>query len=55
MSTRSVICKETLNKTYVGIYCHHDGYPQWVGRTLLDTILTEIELKNCFISATYLL
>lgn len=36
MSTRSVICKETLNKTYVGIYCHSDGYPQWVGKTLLD-------------------
>lgn len=36
MSTRSVICKETLNKTYVGIYCHHDGYPLWVGKTLLD-------------------
>ncbi len=36
MSTRSVICKETLNKTYVGIYCHNDGYPQRVGKTLLE-------------------
>ena len=36
MSTRSVICKETENKTYVGIYCHFDGYPEGVGKKLLD-------------------
>ncbi len=54
MSTRSVICKETLNKTYVGIYCHSDGYPQWVGKRCSTTILTETELKNCFILAIYL-
>lgn len=36
MATRSVICKETLNKTYVGIYCHWDGYPDGVGKILFE-------------------
>lgn len=36
MATRSVICKETLPKSYVGIYCHWDGYPQGVGKTLFE-------------------
>lgn len=35
MSTQSFICKETTKKTYVGIYCHYDGYPEYVGKILL--------------------
>ena len=27
MSTRSIICAETLNGDNVGVYCHYDGYP----------------------------
>jgi len=27
MSTRSIICAESLNGDDVGVYCHYDGYP----------------------------
>ena len=36
MSTRSLICKETPDHKYVGIYCHHDGYPEGVGAVLIN-------------------
>ena len=35
MSTRSLICKETPDNKYLGIYCHFDGYPEYVGKTLI--------------------
>ena len=36
MSTRSLICKETTDHKYIGIYCHHDGYPEGVGEVLIN-------------------
>ena len=35
MSTRTAIFKEQENGTFKGIYCHHDGYLEGVGYTLL--------------------
>ena len=35
MSTRSAIIMKT-DQGYAGIYCHHDGYEEGVGQTLLD-------------------
>lgn len=37
MSTRCYICEMTGtedNPAFRGIYCHHDGYPEGVGKTL---------------------
>lgn len=36
MSTRCGIAMENENGSYTFVYCHHDGYPSWVGRILLD-------------------
>lgn len=36
MSTRSAIIMKTHDGSYVGIYCHYDGYEDGVGQTLLD-------------------
>lgn len=36
MSTRSMICKETQEGKYEGIYCHSDGYLTYNGAMLLD-------------------
>lgn len=35
MSTRTAIFKEQENGDFLGIYCHHDGYIDGVGATLL--------------------
>ena len=35
MSTRSIIAMK-VDGGYRGIYCHFDGYPSGVGKTLLD-------------------
>ena len=35
MSTRSLICKENIDHTYTGIYCHWDGYPDHNGQLLV--------------------
>jgi len=35
MSTRSAIIQK-IEGGYRGIYCHFDGYPQGVGRTLIE-------------------
>lgn len=45
MATRSLICKETLNHTYVGIYCHWDGYPLGVGRVLCEHYTTKEKVE----------
>lgn len=42
MSTRCLIGKENTDKTITYIYCHHDGYPGYVGKMLLDNY-TNIE------------
>ena len=36
MSTRSLIGKMREDGTVEAVYCHHDGYPEGVGRTLSD-------------------
>lgn len=36
MSTRSFIGTYNDDNTLTGIYCHFDGYPEYVGRTLLE-------------------
>ena len=36
MSTRSFICIEDAEQGYRGIYCHYDGYPEHVGKLLVE-------------------
>ncbi len=36
MSTRSYILKENDDGTYIGIYCHNDGYLSYNGAMLID-------------------
>lgn len=36
MATRSYIFTETSDSNFVGSYCHWDGYPEGVGKTLTD-------------------
>lgn len=36
MGTRSNIGIRNLDNTITGIYCHWDGYPQYVGKILLE-------------------
>lgn len=36
MATRSLIARQNDDGTVTAIYCHYDGYPEGVGRTLLD-------------------
>lgn len=36
MSTRSFICIEGLDGGFQGIYCHYDGYPDHVGKILVE-------------------
>ena len=44
MSTRALIAKELKNGKYKTIYCHNDGYPKGVGKTLLAEYNTEEKL-----------
>ena len=34
MATRSFICRLLPDNSVTGIYCHFDGYPDWVGKIL---------------------
>ena len=34
MGTRSFITIKHKDNTYSGVYCHWDGYPEWLGRIL---------------------
>ena len=36
MATRSFIGIQNHNGTVTGVYCHHDGYLEGVGKTLLE-------------------
>ena len=42
MSTRCRIGIEYDDKTVKSIYCHHDGYPEWVGKKLKENY-TDVE------------
>lgn len=46
MSTRSYICKENLDGTYTGIYCHCDGYLTYNGAMLLDHYSTRERVER---------
>ena len=45
MSTRCNICAYIDDRLYC-IYCHHDGYPEGVGQTLLDYWYEPEEIKK---------
>ena len=50
MATRSYIFTETSDSNFVGSYCHWDGYPEGVGKTLTDNYYTsETVSKLCSI------
>lgn len=36
MSTRSMIGRKNPDGTVTAVYCHHDGYPEYVGNMLLQ-------------------
>lgn len=36
MGTHAFIAKKTNENNYRTIYCHWDGYPEWVGRILVE-------------------
>ena len=36
MATRSFICKLLPDNSVTGVYCHYDGYPDGVGKTLKE-------------------
>lgn len=40
MATRSIIAVKNTNDTYDAIYCHWDGHPDGVGKTLRDNYRT---------------
>ena len=41
MGTRSAIIVKVSDKLYKGIYCHWDGYPDGVGKTLKENFNSE--------------
>lgn len=40
MATRSIIAVKNEDESYDAIYCHWDGYPEGVGKTLADNYKT---------------
>lgn len=52
MSTHAAIILQVALNSYKGIYCHSDGYPEWVGRILkehytdIDKVKRLIELGD---------
>ena len=46
MSTRSLIGIQNADNTIEYIYCHHDGYLDWVGKKLISTV----RMKKQFVS-----
>ena len=46
MSTRSLIGKLNPDNTVTSIYCHHDGYPTYVGRILMESYSDESQLDK---------
>lgn len=45
MSTRCVIAMKNPDQTVSGVYCHFDGYPDGVGKCLLDHYQDEEKVK----------
>lgn len=46
MSTRSVIAFEQTDGKVTAVYCHWDGYPEGVGRTLLESFVNVEEIAR---------
>jgi len=46
MSTRCRIGIKNENGTITSIYCHHDGYPEGVGKTLVENYQTEEKIRK---------
>lgn len=36
MSTRALISVQLSDDAFIGVYCHHDGYPSYLGDLLLN-------------------
>ena len=45
MSTRCRIGIENKDGTITSIYCHHDGYPSYVGKTLVNNYKEESKIR----------
>lgn len=45
MGTRSNICRLNTDGSYTVIYCHWDGYPSGVGRTLYENYKTPVQVE----------
>jgi hypothetical protein len=46
MATRSFIGKMNKDDTITGIYCHWDGYPEYVGARLIDNYIIENQVDS---------
>ncbi|WP_349533741.1 hypothetical protein [Leuconostoc citreum] len=46
MSTRTAIFKEQVDGTFQGIYCHHDGYIEGVGATLINYYQEPLKIQS---------
>lgn len=46
MSTRCLIGKKNKDKSITYVYCHHDGYPSWVGKTLFENYKDEEKIDK---------
>lgn len=46
MSTRCLIGKENQDNSITYIYCHHDGYPSWVGKVLFENYKDEEKIDK---------
>ena len=46
MSTRCRIGLRNEDGSITSIYCHHDGYPDYVGRVLVENYKTEDKIKK---------
>ena len=46
MSTRCRIGIQNKDGTITSVYCHHDGYPEYVGKCLVDYYKTEDKVKS---------
>lgn len=44
MATRSIIVAQCADGKFRSIYCHFDGYPEGVGRTLVDYYADQMKI-----------
>lgn len=46
MSTRCRIGIQNKDGTITSVYCHHDGYPEYVGKCLVDYYTDEAKIRK---------